>query len=96
MDAACDEIVLLLELAASQNWTRAFFFPFENIKNFRPKMEGHLRTLTCLMNLKRCQEEKLWPELEDTFLKIESIPQSFIEIQEVEDLAEFGMFYQIC
>lgn len=90
MEARGDEIILLLELAAVKNWPQAFFYPFENIKNFRPRMQGHLRSLTCLMNLRRCQEEKLWPELEETFLKIESIPQNFIEIQEVEDLALFG------
>ena len=81
------ELVQLLAVAAEKNWCDAFFFPFEKVSNFRPEMDAPMRVLTCLMNLKRSIFDEDEENLELAVLKMEKIPNEFLEVRELDILA---------
>ena len=81
------ELVQLLAVAAEKNWCDAFFFPFEQVSNFRPEMDAPMRVLTCLMNLKRSIFDEDEENLELAVLKMEKIPKEFLEVRELDILA---------
>ena len=46
------EIVLVLELAAENDWIDAFYLPFGQNEAFKPVMGSCTQALTCLMNIR--------------------------------------------
>ena len=46
------EIVLMLELAAENDWIDAFYLPFGQNAGFKPVMGSCTQALTCLMNIR--------------------------------------------
>ena len=46
------EIVLMLELAAENDWIDAFYLPFGQNVGFKPVMGSCTQALTCLMNIR--------------------------------------------
>ena len=89
------DIVALLEVCGVNDWSVAFFHPFEAIEDFRPEMDGTMRVLTCVMNLKRTIEEEDWATLEDAVIKIERVPHQFIETDELEELSLQGDLFRV-
>ena len=52
MNCTVREIVMVLELAADENWVDAFYLPFDKIPDFKPIMGAYTQVLTCLMNIR--------------------------------------------
>ena len=52
MSRSMKEIVLMLELAAENDWIDAFYLPFGQNVGFKPVMGSCTQALTCLMNIR--------------------------------------------
>lgn len=88
MNYSMREIVMLLELAADKKWVDAFYFPFDKISNFKPIMGAYTQVLTCIMNIRISIEERNFEKVEEALIRVEKLKKEFIEIDEVNKLAE--------
>jgi len=88
MSRSMKEIVLMLELSASNEWIDAFYLPFDLISGFKPIMTSGTQALTCLMNIRISIDEQCFEKLEESLVRVERLKRDFVQAKEVDKLAE--------